>query len=135
MNGSAPNCSTTGSQVPDTRNLAPNFRSAGNDSRRRTAKSSTASARTTKAKNAEAFSNAMSFVFLPLLVAIPRGFSFSLKKERGEVTPPPSLYSRFPEPPKGAAASRQGSIQRLPVEVICRSVLSTMSTTVFGSGA
>ncbi len=70
MNGNAPYWSATGSQVPDTRNRAPNFRSAGIDSRRRTAKSSAASARTTKAKNAEAFSNARSFGLLPVFGAI-----------------------------------------------------------------
>src|SRR5512139_1717169 len=70
MNGSAPYWSATGSQVPDTRNRAPNVRMAGIDSRRRTAKRRTVRPSTRKAKKAEAFSNARSFGFLPVLSAI-----------------------------------------------------------------
>src|SRR5512134_2915847 len=92
MNGSAPYWSATGSQVPDTRNRAPNFRSAGNDSRSRTAKRSTVRASTMKAKNADAFSNAWSLGFLPVLSDIPGWFPYSMRREGGDSSPPFRLH-------------------------------------------
>src|SRR3990170_7668407 len=70
MKGSAPNRSRTGSQVPVTRNAAPNFRKGGIHSRRSPPNSSTARKRTRKANAPVVRSKRRSLMFPPVFRAI-----------------------------------------------------------------